>query len=535
MPIDWIIGVIAEFVDPQGEVFDPILDSLGLEGDSSNLGKLGNVVIGGLPRKHLIGSGPELSDQIVMSVKPEEDLSSLVLPLQEWQNLTIPLYWRGITYDRYTGYGWESSEVVMQNYAAGESTHQKFGNTYQVLRQTIRFEEPNDLIYAAGDPLKLNTDYSIAWRMTEETTENLSVVGDIFAGSQRMLDYQVDSLVPIVSEEALQTAVNIYPTWGVERYLALPSNVSRRVFDLALEVTRNSPTSFGKASSLEAYLRTYKYELNLPAPPENRELSDYFLFELQKGYCDYFATAMVVMARSIGIPARIAIGYTRGAFDPNQQLYIVSEDNAHSWVEIYFSEIGWIPFEPTPAQPTFKRLDRQSDIQLGDEPSKDVTIQDTSWKLMFDRWGFWFGSVFALLTIAVIFWPFLDNFYLRWLSPANLTTKLYKRLFRYGRLIGAPARMGDTPFEFTAILGSHIGVIAQYSRWDSHFLTAKDDLQKLCQYYVFSIFSSHSISDEETRQILLLWKRLNGKLIQITVLKIWHRFITRWLDKDSAR
>jgi hypothetical protein len=299
-------------------------------------------------------------------------------------------------------------------------------------------------------------------------------------------------------------------------------------------VTRHSPTAFGKASALESYLRTFKYELNLPAPPENRELSDYFLFELQKGYCDYFATAMVVMARAIGIPARIAVGYTHGSYDPIQQRYIVTEENAHSWVEIYFAEIGWIPFEPTPAQPAINRFIRSSELRLDEEPSKGVTVHETSLRNLTNRWGFWFGSVFACLILAFILWPFLDNIYLRWLSPANMTANLFKRLFRFGRLIGTPALIGDTPYEFTAVISARIEVISQHSRWETHIRKAIDELKILSHFYVFSIFSPHLISRDESRRILLIWGRLNVRLLLITVVNIWHR-ITRRLIRDSAR
>jgi transglutaminase-like putative cysteine protease len=527
IPNDWVIDSVRKMIEPQVELLNPIFDSFGLAGDSSQMGNMANVIKGGLPREFLIGSGNELSDQIVMTVKLDENHSDVILPIQERLNPSIPLYWRGITYDRFTGYGWESSDVILQNYAAGESANQQFGNTYQTLRQTIHFEKPNELIYAAGELITLNTDYVIAWRGTEEVTQNLSIGADIFAGSQDRLDYQVDSLVPVVSDEALQAAENGYPDWVVERYLALPENVPQRVFDLAQTVTRYSPTAYSKASAIEAYLRTFKYELNLPAPPKNRELSDYFLFELQKGYCDYFATAMVVMARAVGVPARIAVGYTHGSYNPYQQLYIVSEENAHSWVEIYFAEIGWIPFEPTPTQPAIKRLSGSNYLSISEESSKAVKDKDTFSIRLPERWGFWFVIVFSCLTMVFIIWPFLDSFYLRWLNPTAMTTKIYKRLFPFGRLIGSHSRMSDTPYEYAAMLGNQIRVISQDSRWGSYFRTAIDDLDLLTHFYVYSIYSPHTLSKEEIRKIILLWKGLKGKLQLITALNFWNRFLQR--------
>jgi hypothetical protein len=243
---------------------------------------------------------------------------------------------------------------------------------------------------------------------------------------------------------------------------------------------------------------------------------------------------MVVMARAIGIPARIAVGYSHGNYDPNQQQYSVSEENAHSWVEIYFAEIGWIPFEPTPAQPSINRVSRFSDLRLGEQPSNDVTVQDTSLRLMPNRWGFWIGSVSVCITLTVIFWLLFDNIYLWWLSPTNMTTILFKRLFRFGRFIGSPAQKGDTPYEFAAMLSAQIKAISQQSRWDSYIRKGIDELKTLSHFYVFSIFSPHLISRDESRRILLIWRRLNVRLLLITVVNIWHR-ITRRLIRDSAR
>ena len=109
--------------------------------------------------------------------------------------------------------------------------------------------------------------------------------------------------------------------------------------------------------AIESALRRLPYTLDVPAPPADRELTSWFLFDLKQGYCDYFATAMVVLARLNGIPARLAVGYTMGQFDPQRGDYRVTELNAHSWPELYFPGHGWIPFEPTSALATPERTE----------------------------------------------------------------------------------------------------------------------------------------------------------------------------------
>ena len=78
---------------------------------------------------------------------------------------------------------------------------------------------------------------------------------------------------------------------------------------------------------------------------------DYFLFDLKEGYCDYYATSMAILARAAGLPSRLVVGYASGDYDPANNRYVVTEADAHSWVEIYFTGRGWVEFEPTASLP----------------------------------------------------------------------------------------------------------------------------------------------------------------------------------------
>ena len=105
------------------------------------------------------------------------------------------------------------------------------------------------------------------------------------------------------------------------------------------------------------YLReniTYVTQLD-QNPPSNQELLDWFLFDYQKGFCNYYASAQVIMLRSLGIPARWSTGYAQG--DKNEDgVFVVRQRNAHSWPEVYFPGFGWVEFEPTASQPDIARL-----------------------------------------------------------------------------------------------------------------------------------------------------------------------------------
>ena len=111
----------------------------------------------------------------------------------------------------------------------------------------------------------------------------------------------------------------------------------------------STSTDYDKALALERYLSSnYTYDLNVPPLPSGRDAVAMFLFEHKRGFCQQFATAMAVLGRAIGLPTRIVTGYLPGQYDPLAGAYEVRASDAHSWVEVYFVQHGWVPFDPTP-------------------------------------------------------------------------------------------------------------------------------------------------------------------------------------------
>ena len=133
-------------------------------------------------------------------------------------------------------------------------------------------------------------------------------------------------------------------------YLALPRYYAPRVIDLAHVLAGNEPTQYAKALALEAYLRDLPYSYQVQPLPGGGDAVEQFLFDMRQGYCTYYASSMAVMARILGIPARVAIGYATGEYDPATRTYIVHESDAHAWPELYING-QWLPFEPTPVRP----------------------------------------------------------------------------------------------------------------------------------------------------------------------------------------
>jgi len=159
--------------------------------------------------------------------------------------------------------------------------------------------------------------------------------------------YDARSEIPVMSAAVLRGQYLGYSPRVMRRYLQLPQ-MDPRVSELAREITRNAPTAFDKADAIETYLRTrFGYTLELPNPQPADPLAN-FLFERKEGHCEYFASAMTLMLRTLGIPARLVNGFLPGEYNDVGEDYIVRASDAHSWVEVFFGEYGWIPFDPTP-------------------------------------------------------------------------------------------------------------------------------------------------------------------------------------------
>src|SRR5207237_4366702 len=163
---------------------------------------------------------------------------------------------------------------------------------------------------------------------------------------QQNQEYTVVSALSVASAQELRGAGEDYPEWVRQRYLQLPRRLPRRVIDTSHQATGGAASGFDKAIALEGYLRdNFTYSTHVTTVPPDQDWVDYFLFEAKPGYCDYFATAMTVMLRIEGVPARVASGFAPGDFDASTSISIVRENHAHTWVEAYFPRYGWITFE----------------------------------------------------------------------------------------------------------------------------------------------------------------------------------------------
>jgi len=153
---------------------------------------------------------------------------------------------------------------------------------------------------------------------------------------------------PTVLEKLAPVALPVVPP----RYLQLPSTLDPRIPALAREITGKQRSTYSQALAIENYLKTkFGYTLELPSRPVEDPLAD-FLFRRHEGHCEYFASSMAVLLRTVGIPSRVITGFHGAQFNQYNSTYIVQASNAHSWVEAYIPGAGWVTFDPTPASLT---------------------------------------------------------------------------------------------------------------------------------------------------------------------------------------
>ena len=306
--------------------------------------------------------GPRaLSDEVVLEVKASEGR-----------------YWQAVSYDEYTSNGWQSSSTTREVMTPATLPIVLDYQQRVAFTQTVTSFFPNSsMIFAAPEPIAANRS---VWVDKYPGDGNLQMsmwtsLDQLSSGDS----YQVVSSLSRATVDTLRAAGTDYPAAIRERYLQLPASLPQRVRSQAKQIVgqAGAVSAYDQASALEAWLRlNITYNDQIAGPKAGEDGVDYVLFESRQGYCDYYASAMAVMARSLGIPARVATGYASGEYDPQRGVYQVHQFNAHTWVEVYFPKYGWIEFEPTASQPSIARPIAAVASTSLDDPAHDPNSND---------------------------------------------------------------------------------------------------------------------------------------------------------------
>ncbi|WP_223805905.1 transglutaminase-like domain-containing protein [Ornithinibacillus gellani] len=299
-------------------------------------------------------------------------------------------YWRVETKDVYTGKGWESSKNNDTKTFTDEQAIDSFDYPNTVETETLEAH----VEYVDNKRIsKLLYPYGLTTVSAADTTEYV-----LNEGAQSIQTMQDGKNVPLQK----YTISYDYPSFDIrelrladeqddpeeiaERYTQLPRNLPPRVKELAEELTADSKNRYEMTRVLEGYFSSaeggFVYQIsNVPIPEGGDDYVDQFLFDSKAGYCDNFSSSMVVMLRTLGIPARWAKGFTSGEVIESGDigefdLYEVTNANAHSWVEVYFPGSGWVPFEPTQGFANLGEFHVSPEVNEPEEPEEPVQEEE---------------------------------------------------------------------------------------------------------------------------------------------------------------
>ena len=452
-------------------------------------------------------------------------------------DIPTPTYWKARAYTTYTSGGWTTDATVSETAftfflspeALALEDEPEEAQSIGGLSFRVQLESSPRYLYIpqtgldtmpirlevethAGSPVEKNV---ITVRPEERLNE-----GDVYFGTMRL---------PVFTEADIRSADTDYPDWVNEHYLELPDSLPDRVHRLTQEVTQGAVTPYDKALAIERYLRDFEYTTDLTPPRFDADRVDHFLFESKAGHSDHFASAMTVMLRSAGIPARLVSGFNTGVADPETRTFVVREKDKHSWVETYFAGPGWIPFEPSPIFDPIPQtaqdylaitglnggtLASVPEFEPEDSPTQGTREGPNEElpggrleggeggrppPLSFTASPFGSGGLLLIITMVawiVALWLLWHRFIMRLPRP-ELT---YFRMRRMAGMLVARPEMTHTPLEFGSLLSRAVP-------------EAGEDIGYICNTYSRSIYGNSPISMMEGFRLRSAWNRVRKALV----------------------
>ncbi|WP_410983342.1 DUF4129 domain-containing transglutaminase family protein [Bacillus cereus] len=450
-------------------------------------------------------------------------------------------YWRVETKDFYTGKGWEISETPPKA---------SFKNTNNV----VNWYESNTKTETAEAIITIQKDFPyliypaglVSIEATSDVSFNVDPLSekiDLMKGSSSttLHKYKVTYETPHFSIENLKTVkatenLEANP-YFIMKYTQLPSSLPKRIQDLAIHLTKDKTNRYDQVLAVENHFTdtSFVYETELVKTPEkNQDYVDQFIFETKSGYCNNFSTSMIVLLRSIGIPARWVKGYTGGALENKstnsgyENIYTITNKNAHSWVEVYFPGYGWVPFEPTKgfsnpynfthdtstsastSQNNAAIPNNEQIPQRNEETKQKNLIEDTevsSNKKIIDSkrgvsWGYLFFCIISMSIIGYVLFTtrikwfafFIIPFY-KYRKGDVIYFKAYDALLKQLERTGIPRNESQTLREYAIHVDN---------------LYNSTDMQKLTLSYENVIYQKNPSTSEWSKSVQL-WEKLMKK------------------------
>ncbi|MEA3325900.1 MAG: transglutaminase-like domain-containing protein [Chloroflexota bacterium] len=485
----------------------------------------------------VLGTGTPVSEEIVFIVQPESK------EIEEYRN-----YWRARSYDHYEDGTWSTSPGTQRLRLFSDNFNIQYPRWKDVLmvKYTISTKADHTAnIYAPGTPIWVSVPVHAITQPISISREDLIALlpePELIAGDS----YQVESNISLLTVANLYETSTDYPDW-LDRYLQLPEDFSPEIKTLAEDIAEGLDSPYSIAFGITRYLRIFiEYSRIMPPAPTGVDPIEWFLFEEKMGFCNYFATAEVLMLRSLGIPARLSVGYAEGSYDFQTNAYTVREKNSHAWPEVYFVGYGWVTFEPTVSEPALflpgvippiaesGEEIFQDDLPmleplLGNEEPDDVGPpvvselegQDPSEQTPSEksaRYSFWdvlaIGGILLLIILAVVMLPkyikvnigslpiLLENrldeggkdipsWLRRWSFKAQLSPaeRAYRQMGRSIRRLGKPLDLSETPVERAQTL---IKLLPK----------ARRQILQIVSAYQLDQYSLQDVEKEHTRKLI---------------------------------
>ena len=423
-----------------------------------------------VPSKQPLSTSSTRQDLVFGSVwKEKEDVDFVILSPQ-------PSYWRIKVYDTYTSQGWTNRPVVDNLLAKGIPWEDADAITSgETITYTVMTNIKTDAMLTAGS--FVSSDTSVLVGVSDEDVIAVTAPRVLSPGEH----YTVTSSVSSPSSNDLSLVGEDYPSSIAYQYTRLPANFPDEIELLSKDITSDAKTTYQKVTAIDDYLSQFPYTQEIEPPPEGADGVQYFLYNQKSGFCLYFASAMVVMLRSVDVPARLAVGYVPGEFGENEGEYILRNKHYHAWPQVYFTGYGWVDIEATPSSggsPVNVETPFVSTVTNPENPPPDInsdwyTQEYINWlygippyepviesatspgelssKNGLNRALFiLIITAGALLLLFVARLVFRSLFY-RWLwrvDREHLASRVYSRMCKLASIVGLEPKPQQTPQEF---------------------------------------------------------------------------------------
>jgi transglutaminase-like putative cysteine protease len=482
------------------------------------------------------------------TVDPYQDTLSLGGPRTVGSTLimdiTVPrqlrsVYWQAVAYDTYENGGWRIADDIQTSLHFPDDGPMRvpLNASRENVNQVVQNYIPNtSFIYAAPELIDSDKQMFIESTQDEQEYKLLTSARSRYALRQGET-YEVTSRISTADAESLRQAGVNYPEWVTTRYLQVPDTVTEETRALAAELAAPFGNPFDKTIAIRDYLRNnITYDDQIPAPPDGVEPIHHILFDTQEGYCNYYASAMAIMLRTQGVPARIVSGYAQGEFDEEASSYRVRASNAHTWVEVYFPLYGWIQFEPTVSIPTIDRpesssggdafaspvnntpprpLDDEIDSRIPEE-GPEINLDGEGGPegfaaADFPIWQAAVAVIILLIAAAVLFFAYESN-----KRVEGDIDRSYRRLGFWAGLLGIFYGASDTPYE-------------RAEKMTAAVPDGRSPIRNLTHEYVRKQFSGSYSSDNgfNPREE---WRQLRPLLIKESIAKRYRN----WQDRRKS-